>query len=82
MNGFLQVHFNVFSPPKANQPWGVFAMDDGLPPNAAGGPTYHEEVPGKHTSANKVSNVSSGPWNTVLLARLRFKPDDDRPTSL
>jgi len=77
-----QVHFNVFSPPKAGQAWGVFTTDDNLPPNAAGGPTYHEDVPGKHSSGNKVSNVSSGTWNTVLLARLRFKPDDDRPTSL
>jgi hypothetical protein len=34
-------------------------------------------------SANKVSMVGgSNTWETVLLARLRFKPDVSEPTSL
>lgn len=46
------------------------------------GPKYHEDVPGKHASANKVSEVGmSSEWNSVLLARLRFRPDEDNPTA-
>jgi abelson tyrosine-protein kinase 1/abelson tyrosine-protein kinase 2 len=35
-------------------------------------------------TANNVSLVksSSEPWDSVLLARLRFKPDSPEPTSL
>jgi hypothetical protein len=81
-----QVHFNAFSSPKPGQFWGTFTTDTEIPPEL-GGPTYHEEVPGNRMansqSANKVSMVG-GPnaWNTVLLARLRFKPDVLEPTSL
>jgi len=46
------------------------------------GPYYDpeelEEVP--RLSASKVS-FHGGPWDTVLLARLRFKPDVLVPTS-
>ena len=79
-----QVHFNVFASPRNGQKWGAFSIDlDSLPPDLAGGPSYHEEVPGKHASANKVSEFMSGQrWDTVLLARLRFRPDEDHPTAL
>lgn len=78
-----QVHFNVFAGAKIGQKWGTFSVDTELPANTAGGPVYHEDVPGKHASANKVSeNRPSQPWDTLLLARLRFRPDDDRPTAL
>lgn len=84
--GSWQVHFNVFTSPKARQDWGVFSTDVTLPFNASGGPDYsdfHEEEPVKYWTANKVSQVNPGrPWDAVLLARLRFKPDNDVPTSL
>ncbi|THH10883.1 hypothetical protein EW145_g1036 [Phellinidium pouzarii] len=78
-----QVHFNVFAAPRAGQKWGTFSIDtESLPSNLAGGPSYHEDVPGKHAAASKVSEVQSSQWHTVLLARLRFRPDDDHPTAV
>lgn len=77
-----QVHFNVFSSQKTGAAWGVFSTDTELPPIMAGGPSYHEDA-GVHSSANKISIVrSSRTWDTVLLARLRFKTDVEEPTSL
>ena len=77
----LQVHFNVYSSPRIGQDWGTFTTDTELPPEL-GGPSYHEEVPGNRLSANKVSMVNGNlPWDSVLLARLRFKPDNPDPTS-
>jgi hypothetical protein len=75
-----QAHFNVFSSPRAGQPWGTFTTDTEFPPEL-GGPSYHEEVPGNPLSASRVSVVGGG-WDTVLVARLRFKPDVMEPTSL
>jgi len=71
-------HFNVFASPKAGQPWGMFTTDSeyegvGFPP----------DIPAENTrqSASKVSS-HGGEWDTVLLARLRFKPDNIEPTTL
>ncbi|KAH8112737.1 hypothetical protein DFH11DRAFT_1606815 [Phellopilus nigrolimitatus] len=76
-----QVHFNVFAPPRPGQKWGAFSIDTETV--AAAGPSYHEDVPGQHAAASKVSEVlPSRPWDSVLLARLRFPPDADHPTSL
>ncbi|TDL14843.1 hypothetical protein BD410DRAFT_796909 [Rickenella mellea] len=78
-----QVHFNIFSPPRSGQLWGAFSIDTDASPRPQGGPSYHEDVPGTHSWANKVSTVSSSStWDAVLLARLRFKPDHEDPTSL
>lgn len=76
-----QVHFNVFAAPKDGERWGAFSTDT---ETTMGGPIYREEVRGQHYSANKVSSVTTSPrqWNTVLLARLRFKSDEEQPTSL
>lgn len=73
------MHFNVFSAPRNGQNWGVFTADTELD---LGGPSYPEELPGTSMSASKVSMVG-GPniWHTVVLARLRFKPDATEPTS-
>ncbi|KAH7920215.1 hypothetical protein BV22DRAFT_1098519 [Leucogyrophana mollusca] len=81
-----QAHFNVYSPSKAGRAWGTFTTDSEFPSDE-GGPSYHEEIPGKAVFASKISessggNVSSSKWDTLLLARLRFKPDIDEPTSL
>ncbi|KAJ6521208.1 hypothetical protein DFH09DRAFT_223755 [Mycena vulgaris] len=73
-----QAHFNVFSSPKGGQPWGTFTTD--AEPEQ-GGPSYHEPIHGSPISASKVS-ATGGPWDTVLIARLRFKPDVLDPTSL
>lgn len=71
----------MFTSPKAGQKWGAFAIDTSM--DQLGGPSYHEDVPGKTASANKVSEYNtSSPWNSVLLARLRFRPDEDHPTAL
>ncbi|KAJ6515780.1 hypothetical protein C8R45DRAFT_811380 [Mycena sanguinolenta] len=73
-----QAHFNVYSSPKSNQPWGTFTTD--AEPEQ-GGPSYHEPISGNPSSASKVS-LNGAPWSTVLVARLRFKPDVLEPTSL
>ncbi|THU90560.1 hypothetical protein K435DRAFT_968632 [Dendrothele bispora CBS 962.96] len=74
-----QVHFNVFTAARTGQPWGTFTTDTEFP-SVLGGPSYHEPVSGSPSSASKVS-LEGGPWNTVLVARLRFKPDVLEPTS-
>ncbi|GLB45720.1 putative protein tyrosine kinase [Lyophyllum shimeji] len=75
-----QAHFNVFSHPRTGQPWGTFTTDTAVPPEL-GGPSYDEPLPENPLSTCKVSNTG-GPWDTVLIARLRFKPDAVEPTSL
>ncbi|KAF8060214.1 hypothetical protein FPV67DRAFT_1513824 [Lyophyllum atratum] len=75
-----QAHFNVFSSPRTGQPWGTFTTDTEVPPEL-GGPSYDEPIPDNTLSTCKASNTG-GPWDTVLVARLRFKPDVLEPTSL
>jgi len=77
-----QVQFNVYATPKDGQPWGAFttlvASDD-----SDHGPSYDEPVDveaGSRVEATKVS-CHGGPWDAVLLARLRFRPDVLEPTS-
>ncbi|KAJ7647115.1 hypothetical protein FB45DRAFT_1099808 [Roridomyces roridus] len=75
-----QAHFNVFSSTKSGQPWGTFTTDTG---SELAGPYYHEPSVGNPLSASKVSSSSGGSvWDTVLVARLRFKPDVTEPTSV
>ncbi|KAJ7217776.1 hypothetical protein GGX14DRAFT_550000 [Mycena pura] len=75
-----QAHFNVFSSTKSGQPWGTFTTDTG---SELAGPYYHEPVAGNPQSASKVStNSTTNVWDTVSIARLRFKPDVLEPTSL
>ncbi|KII83772.1 hypothetical protein PLICRDRAFT_95753 [Plicaturopsis crispa FD-325 SS-3] len=80
-----QCHFDVFSSPRTGNPWGRFSVDGELSPEV-GGPSYREELPGVTDPVfeQRVSNVgeSKGKWDSVLLARLRFKPDASEPTSL
>ncbi|KAG6898186.1 hypothetical protein C0993_007043 [Termitomyces sp. T159_Od127] len=75
-----QAHFNVFSSPRNGAPWGTFTTDTEVPPEM-GGPSYDEPVPGHAISSSKVSKVGPN-WETVLVSRLRFKPDALEPTSL
>ncbi|KIJ58311.1 hypothetical protein HYDPIDRAFT_90991 [Hydnomerulius pinastri MD-312] len=82
-----QAHFNVFSNKIPGRPWGTFTTDTEAPPNSDG-PSYREEIPGQAMFASKVSAVGGGDergwgkWDTLMLARLRFKPDVEEPTSL
>ncbi|PFH48794.1 hypothetical protein AMATHDRAFT_64627 [Amanita thiersii Skay4041] len=75
-----QVHFNVFSAPRNGQPWGMFTTETGLSPRS-GGPDYEETNTVAPLSSSHISTVGDG-WHSVLLARLRFKPDISEPTSL
>ncbi|KAJ7249861.1 hypothetical protein C8J57DRAFT_1437777 [Mycena rebaudengoi] len=73
----LFAHFNVYSSPKSGQPWGTFTTDT---EPEQGGPSYHEPIHGTPDSDCKIS-IAGGQWDTVLIARLRFKPDVSDPTS-
>ena len=72
-----QAHFNVYASPVQGQPWGRFTMDTA--PDVSG-PSYDTDDPQKSVTASKVSG-SGDPPRTVLLARLRFKPDEKEPTT-
>jgi hypothetical protein len=76
----LQAHFSVYATPKNGKPWGAFTIDREVPREL--GPSYDEDEP-SDTSLVQDSKVSNhgGLWDTVLLARLRFKPDVLEPTS-
>ncbi|KAF8584749.1 hypothetical protein K439DRAFT_1653139 [Ramaria rubella] len=79
-----QVHFNVFTDRREGQDWGAFSTDTGVTPMP--GPQYNGDSPVLNSvHATKISRVraSSDPdADAVLLARLRFKPDEDEPTRL
>ncbi|KAI0070864.1 hypothetical protein K474DRAFT_1607894 [Panus rudis PR-1116 ss-1] len=77
-----QVNFNVYSSPKNGQPWGEFTTTSDMSASLLGGPVYDEAAP-DYQSATKVSRCkSSGKWDTILVAKLRFPPDRGEPTSL
>jgi abelson tyrosine-protein kinase 1/abelson tyrosine-protein kinase 2 len=75
----------VFSSPRNGQKWGRFSIDPALPPGVVG-PAPDDEMPSAEDTqfAQKVSVVGSAKAksDTILLARLRFKPDVLDPTSL
>jgi len=73
-------HFNVFSAQKKGHPWGTFTADTSIP-TGCGGPCYDEPIREESDSHSKISIVGE-PQKTILLARLRFKPDVMEPTSL
>ena len=78
-----QLDFNVFSATRSGAPWGEFSFSFDLPESFLGGPKYEEERVGSPQYAEKVSAFgNNGRWESVLLARLRFKPDQTDPTSL
>ncbi|KAJ3531793.1 hypothetical protein NMY22_g8005 [Coprinellus aureogranulatus] len=73
-------HFNVYASPKAGQPWGTFTTDSESLREP--GPSYEEtnDESRPRIQESKVSNYG-GSWDTVLIARLRFKPDAVQPTA-
>lgn len=73
----------MFAPARVGHPWGEFTLtsaEQGMQPSSS---AVMQDMVGAVT-AKKVSLVkgSSEPWDSVLLARLRFKPDSPEPTSL
>ncbi|KAI9060354.1 hypothetical protein FKP32DRAFT_1595433 [Trametes sanguinea] len=72
-----RAHFNVFRSPQEGQPWGEFTFEVDEPSTS-----IHERPKPSHY-AEKVSKYSrERTWDSVLLARLRFKPDAAEPTVL
>ena len=74
----------MFSPARVGHTWGEFALtsaEQGLVPSNE---TEQQDLMVGAVTASNVSRVkgSSEPWDSVLLARLRFKPDLPEPTSL
>lgn len=78
-----QVNFNVFSPARVGRTWGEFTLtsaEQGLEPSSE---TERQDSMVGAVTASNVSRVKgSEPWDSVLLARLRFKPDLAEATSL
>ncbi|KAF8975500.1 hypothetical protein BDQ17DRAFT_1441497 [Cyathus striatus] len=72
-------HFNVFTSPKKDQRWGSFTTDSLVQEDT--GPSYTDRADATRVCASKISN-NAGVWDSVLLARLRFKPDILEPTSI
>lgn len=77
-----QVDFNVFSAARTGQPWGEFSFSFDLSSSFLGGPSYDEPIENPQWARNISSYGNNGKWESVLLARLRFKPDQLEPTSL
>ena len=76
-----QAHFEVFASPRPGQPWGKFTTSD-MTPLVPSGPRYQEESTVPFSYKTKISETSGSQWHSLLLARLRFKPDVPEPTSL
>jgi len=72
------LYFNAYSNPKVGQSWGTFTTEKHLEDGPRdGGEDEEPEAPFR--SASKVSKYGDQ-WKTVLVARLRFKPDAVEPT--
>lgn len=83
MSNLFQILFNVYATPKDGQPWGTFVNDIKVPA-LEHGPSDDDssDIIPNQVEAKKVSlHGDSEPWKTVLLARLRFRPDILEPTS-
>ncbi|KIP06901.1 hypothetical protein PHLGIDRAFT_106442 [Phlebiopsis gigantea 11061_1 CR5-6] len=78
-----QVNFNVFTGSQVGQKWGEFSTSTDLAMAAPDGPAYKEEVP-LADFWPRISKVKEPgePWDTVLIARLRFPTDKDEATIL
>ncbi|TRM55658.1 hypothetical protein BD626DRAFT_416005 [Schizophyllum amplum] len=70
-------HFNVSAVPQPGQAWGTFTCD--AAPDVLPGPSYNDP-PLESLATSRVSK-SGDPPRTVLLARLRFRPNVREPTT-
>lgn len=80
-----QVHFNVFTDRRVGHDWGSFSTDTDIA--TMPGPELNSDGDSPNVAAvhaTKISRVraASDRSDAVLLARLRFKPDEDEPTRL
>ncbi|TFK19552.1 TKL/TKL-ccin protein kinase [Coprinopsis marcescibilis] len=75
------VHFNVYKSPLTGQPWGTWTTDTTVDQKEQG--TSNDSEEGDDTpprlEASKVSKTG-GRSHTILISRLRFRPDEDEPT--
>lgn len=82
-----QVHFDAYADRKEDQDWGAFSTDSALT-SIVPGPAYDGDgLTTLHSvHASKISKVRGGgegeKMDSVLLARLRFRPDEEDPTRL
>jgi len=77
-----KARFEIFASPRPSLPWGRFSTSTDLTSSMLSGPRYQEEPTTPFSFKSKISVTSSDPWHSLLLARLRFKPDAAEPTSL
>lgn len=64
------------------QPWGEFSFSFDVSSSFLHGPSYDEPIGSPQWARNISSYGNDSKWDSLLLARLRFKPDQDEPTSL
>lgn len=79
-----QVHFDVYNDKRLGQKWGQFTPDEALPDaTTAEGWNERDEHPVDNLFSCKVSvnGDSAKGWDALILARLRFRPDEEEPTS-
>jgi abelson tyrosine-protein kinase 1/abelson tyrosine-protein kinase 2 len=80
-----QVHFEAFDDRRNGEKWGKFTTDESLPGTAVGGPDWQDRddhpVDELYTSKVSTNGDSATGWNSLILSRLRFRPDEDEPTS-
>ena len=80
---YSQVNFNVFASPHEGDPWGEFTLTSAEQAMDPSMDTGQQDMVGAVTASNvSLAKNSSEAWDSVLLARLRFKPDITEPTSL
>jgi len=77
-----KARFEVFASPRQDHPWGKFNTSTDVTSSMLGGPHYEEESTTPFSYKAKISVTSAEPWHSLLLARLRFKPDAPEPTLL
>jgi abelson tyrosine-protein kinase 1 len=80
-----QVHFDILDDRRNGHKWGNFTTDETLPDGVVAGGDWpgHDEPPVEELYSTKISTNgdSAKGWDTLILARLRFRPDEDEPTS-
>ncbi|RPD53287.1 hypothetical protein L226DRAFT_572810 [Lentinus tigrinus ALCF2SS1-7] len=77
-----RVDFNVFSATRVGEPWGEFSFSFDPKFSASKGLNYKEEpIEPQYTEKVSMMLGKDDCWESVLLARLRFKPDQADPTS-
>ncbi|KAH7104572.1 hypothetical protein BKA62DRAFT_468969 [Auriculariales sp. MPI-PUGE-AT-0066] len=86
--GLLHLNVRHESNRRTGQPWASFAHEVPVMEKQGGegtGPSYPEDsvatVSSHRISLTNAEARESDSWDTVLLARLRYRPDSEKPTS-